>query len=166
MTPLTSTLKDTGTVEVKKPSEREVVVSRVFNAPREVVFDAMTNPELVKQWHRLEVCEIDLRVGGAWRFVGRGIDGTLMTSRGVILALERPERFAQTMETEAEEVAACADAGAAVATVLTEKPGQTVVTSTLTYPSQEMRDAVIDDGFERGVTRRFDLLARYLESVA
>jgi uncharacterized protein YndB with AHSA1/START domain len=81
-------MKNTGTLKVTTPSEREIAMTRVFDAPRHLVFDALTKPELLKRWFSgpgwsLVVCEIDLKVGGAYRYVWRGPDGTEMGMRGV-----------------------------------------------------------------------------------
>jgi uncharacterized protein YndB with AHSA1/START domain len=76
-------MKNTGTLKVTTPTEREIVLTRVFDGPRRMVYDAMTRPELLKRWFgprgwSLAVCDIDLRVGGKWLFVLRGPDGTEM----------------------------------------------------------------------------------------
>src|SRR5262249_9476032 len=83
-----SAMKNTGTLKVTTPTEREVVMTRVFDAPRRLVFDALTKPELFMRWFgprgwSLAVYEADLRVGGAWRSVLRGPDGKEMGMRGV-----------------------------------------------------------------------------------
>lgn len=81
-------MKNTETLNVTTPTEREIVMTRVFDAPRSLVFDALTKPELFKRWllgppgWSLPVCEIDLKVGGTSRFVWRGPDGTDMGMRG------------------------------------------------------------------------------------
>ena len=82
-------MMNSGTFKVTTPSDLEIAMTRVFNAPRRLVFDALTKPELVKQWllgppgWTMPVCEIDLRVGGAYRFMWRKTDGTEMGMRGV-----------------------------------------------------------------------------------
>ena len=78
---------NTGTLQVSTPSPREVVMTRVFDAPRHLVYEAMTRPELLKRWFgphgwSLVVCEIDFRVGGAWRYVLEGPDGRRMGMGG------------------------------------------------------------------------------------
>src|ERR1700740_2690854 len=84
------------------PTEREIAMTRVFDAPRRLVFDAMTRPELVKRWllgppgWSMPVCEIDLRVGGTYRYVWRGADGTEMGMRGVYREIAPPERLVAT----------------------------------------------------------------------
>src|SRR4030088_2806801 len=80
-------MKNTGTLKVTTPTDREIVMTRVFDAPRRLVFDAFTKPELLKRWFgphgwSLVTCEVDLKVGGTFRFVLRGPDGTEMGIRG------------------------------------------------------------------------------------
>ena len=94
-------MKNTGTLKVSLPTEREVVMTRVFDAPRRLVFDALTKPELLKRWFgprgwSLVVCEADLKVGGAWRWVLRGPDGRDMGMRGVYQEIMPPERLVST----------------------------------------------------------------------
>ena len=157
-------MKNTGTLQVTTPSEKEVVLTRVFDAPRHLVFDALTKPELLKRWFgprgwSLVVCEVDLRVGGAWRFVLRGPDGTEMGMSGVYREILRPERSVHTErfdEYPGESV---------VTAVLVEKDGKTTLTGTVLYESQEIRDAVISSGMEHGAAESYDKLAEYFASV-
>src|SRR5437879_13654195 len=90
-------MKNTGTLKVTTPTDREIVLTRVFDAPRRLVFDAFSKPELLKRWFgprgwSLVVCEVDLRVGGGFRFVLRGHDGTEMAMRGVYREIVPPAR--------------------------------------------------------------------------
>src|SRR4029077_5763186 len=94
-------MKNTGTLEVTTPTESEIVLTRVFDAPRSLVFDAFTRPELLRRWFgprgwSLVVCEVDLRVGGTWRFVLRGPDGKDMGMRGVYREIVAPDRSVHT----------------------------------------------------------------------
>jgi uncharacterized protein YndB with AHSA1/START domain len=156
---------NTGTLQVTLPSDREVVLTRVFDAPRELVYDALTKPELLKRWFgprgwSLVVCEVDLRVGGAWRFVLRGPDGSEMGMRGVYRELARPER---TVHTESFDVYP----GESIVTgVLVERDGKTTLTGTVLYESKEIRDAVVRSGMEHGAAESYDKLAELLPSVA
>ena len=156
-------MKNTGSLKVTTPTDREVVLTRVFDAPRRLVFDAFTKPELLKRWFgprgwSLVVCEIDLRVGGAWRFVLRGPDGTEMGMRGVYREITPPERSVHT-----ESFDQFAHAGeSVVTTVLTEEAGKTTLAATVLYPSREVRDAVIGSGMEHGAAESYDKLAELL----
>ena len=90
-------MRNTGTLKVTLPTDREIVMTRVFDAPREMVFDAFNTPELLKRWFgprgwSLVVCEVDSRVGGGFRFVLRGPDGKEMGMRGAYKEIVRPSR--------------------------------------------------------------------------
>src|SRR2546426_12637721 len=96
-------MKDTGKLKVTAQSEREIVMTRDFNAPRRLVFDALTKPELLKRWlgvfggWELAVCEVDLKVGGTYRYVWRrSSDGSEMGVRGVYREIVPPERLGRT----------------------------------------------------------------------
>jgi len=160
-------MKNTGTLKVTTPSDREIAMTRVFDAPRSLVFDAMTKPELLKRWGggppgwSMVVCEIDLRVDGTWRYVIRGPDGTEMGMRGVFREIVRPERIVRT-----ESFDPAWYPGEALGTmVLVEKEGKTTLTITVLYDSQETRDAVLKSPMERGVSQGFDQLAELLASM-
>jgi uncharacterized protein YndB with AHSA1/START domain len=149
-------------LKITTPTDREVVLTRVFNAPRRLVFDALTRPELLKRWltapgRALEVCEIDLRVGGAYRYVFRGPGKKDVGLRGVYREIVPSARLATTETWEDW------DAGETFATtVLTERDGKTTFTETMLFPSQEVRDTVLKSGLERGATENYDKLAEVL----
>jgi uncharacterized protein YndB with AHSA1/START domain len=146
-------------------SDRELVISRVFDAPRELVFDALTNPAHVPSWYGLRewtmpVCEIDLRTGGAWRYVLRGPDGTEMGMRGVYREVSPPERIVSTESFDDYP-------GESLNTlVLTEEDGRTTMTVNVRYDSKETRDATIASGMMGGAAVTFDRLAEHLETLA
>jgi uncharacterized protein YndB with AHSA1/START domain len=161
-------MKKIGTLTVTTPTDREIVLTREFDAPRELVFDAMNNPELLKRWllgppgWTMPVCEIDARVGGAFRHVWRNTDGTEMAMRGVYRQVVAPERIVRT---ESFEFGCAAQAGEQIATmVLTEQGGKTRLTLTVLYPSKEARDAAIASGMEQGVAAGYDRLSEILAS--
>src|SRR5690349_13726980 len=94
-------MKNTGTLKIVAQGDREILMTRVFEAPRHLVFDALTKPELLKRWFgphgwTLVECEIDLRVGGAWRFLSRGPNGQVMGMRGVYREIAPPEKLQYT----------------------------------------------------------------------
>ena len=158
-------MKNTGTLQVTTPSPREIVMTRVFDAPRSMVFDAFTKPELLKRWFgprgwSLVVCEVDYRVGGTFRFVLRSPDGKDMGMRGVYREIAAPDRSVHTESFDdfpGESI---------VTTVMVEDRGRTTMTATLLYPSQEVRDAVIKSGMEHGAAETYDKLAEHLASIA
>ena len=154
---------NTGTLKVATPSDREIQMTRVFDAPRHLVFDAFSEPELLKRWFgprgwSLVVCEVDLRVGGGFRFVLRGPDGKDMGMRGVYREIVRPERSVH-MESFDDF-----PGEAQVTSVFVEKDGKTTLTVTVLYPSQEVRDAVVQSGMEHGAAESYDRLAELLAS--
>ncbi|HEV3168415.1 MAG TPA: SRPBCC family protein [Isosphaeraceae bacterium] len=163
-------MKDTGALKITTPTDREIVITRGFDAPRRLVFDALTKPELLRRWFSgppgwsLVICEIDLKVGGALRFVFRGPDGTDMGMSGVYREIVPNERIVNTDTKDGCDTQAAGEA--LVTTVLVEHAGKTRLTSTLLFPSRELRDAVINSGMERGVTANYDRLDEYLASIA
>ncbi|HTS25869.1 MAG TPA: SRPBCC family protein [Bryobacteraceae bacterium] len=157
-------MKNTGTLKVTLPSDREVALIRVFDAPRQMVYDALTKPELLKRWFgphgwSLSVCEVDLRVGGGFRFVLCGPDGRTMGMRGVYRELSPPER---TVHLESFDDFPGSEAQ--VTTVLVEQDGKTTLTATVLSPSREVRDAVLKSGMEHGAAETYDKLAALLAS--
>jgi uncharacterized protein YndB with AHSA1/START domain len=159
-------MKNAGTLQVTTPSDREIVLTRDFDAPRSLVFEAMAKPELLKRWllgppgWAMVECASDLRVGGAFRHVWRRADGTEMSMQGVYREVVPPERIVRT---ESFAFGCDAQAGEQVGTlVLTEQDGRTMLTLTVLYPSKEARDATIASGMERGVAASYDRLADLL----
>jgi len=157
-------MKDSGALKVTARSDREIVMTRVFDAPRNLVFDAYTKPELLKRWlgvfggYSMPVCEVDLRVGGAYRFVWRGPDGAEMGVRGVYREVVRPERLVHTEKFDE----AWYPGESLITTVLAEQGGKTTLTVTMRYESREARDAVLKSPMESGVAQSYDKLAELL----
>jgi uncharacterized protein YndB with AHSA1/START domain len=161
-------MTETGTLQITTPSEREIVMSRVFDAPRNLVFDAWTKPELLERWlgvrggWSMVVCEVDLRMGGAYRFVWRGPDGAEMGMGGVYREIVSPERLVATEAFDDPWYS-----GEALdTTVLVEESGKTTATTTVLYESEEIREAVLQSGMARGVAESYDTLAECLASIA
>jgi uncharacterized protein YndB with AHSA1/START domain len=152
-------------LKIATRGERELVMTRVFDAPRKLVFDAHTKPELVKRWllgplgWSMPVCEIDLRVGGTYRYEWRG---TEMGMGGVYREIRAPERLVST-----ERFDEAWYPGEAVGTlVLVEQGGTTTLTYTMLYESRAARDAVIKSNMEQGVAASYDRLADLLASTS
>ena len=146
-------------------SDVEVAVTRVFDAPARLVFDAHTIPEQVQQWMlgpegwTMPVCEIDLRPGGSWHYVWRRADGTEMSMRGVYREVVPPERVVNTESWGA-------DWPETVNTLtLSEHSGRTTVSQAISYPSKDARDAALKTGMKDGVNLSFNRLADYLKSL-
>ena len=154
-------MRNTGTLQVSTPADCEIVLTRVFNAPRSLVFDALTKPELLKRWMgprgwSLVVSEIDLKVGGKWRSVLRGPDGRDMGMSGVYREIAPPERLVSTEAFDDYP-------GNTLNTLtLSEQNGKTTLTCRILYPSKEIRDIVINSGMEHGAAECYDKLAELL----
>ena len=157
-------MKSSGALKVSAQSDRDIVMTRVFDAPRSLVFDAYTKPELLKRWlgvfggYSMPVCEVDLRVGGTYRFVWRGPDGAEMGVRGVYREVVRPERLVHTEKFDE----AWYPGESLITTVLAEQGGKTTLTVTMRYESREARDAVLKSPMESGVAQSYDKLAELL----
>jgi len=145
--------------EVSTPSDCEIRLTRLFDAPRELVFEALTRPEHVREWwgrlgegYSVPVCEIDLRPGGAWRFVNRHPGGEA-AFHGEYREIAPPSRlvFTEIFEDFPGE-------GSLVTTVLTEEGGMTRLTATVAYPSTSVRDMVLETGMSRGAGISYDRL--------
>jgi uncharacterized protein YndB with AHSA1/START domain len=148
------------TFTVTTPSDREIVLTRLFDAPRHLVFEAMSKPEHIAQWwgnlgagYSVPVCEVDLRVGGKWRFVNRTPKGEMAVFYGVYREIAPPERVVFT-----EIFEPFPDAESVVTSVLTEENGKTRLTATCRYPSVEVRDMVLQTGMEKGAALSYDRL--------
>src|SRR5437870_3217209 len=157
-------MKNTGTLKVTTPTDREIVMTRVFVAPRRLVFEAFSKPELLKRWFgprgwSLVVCEVDFKVGGGFRFVLRGPDGRQMGMRGVYREIAPPERSVH-MESFDDY-----PGESQVTAVFVEQGGKTTMTATVLYASKEVRDAVIKSGMENGAAETYDRLAELLPSL-
>jgi uncharacterized protein YndB with AHSA1/START domain len=160
-------MQNTGTLKMTAPRDREIVMIRVFDAPRTLVFDAFTKPELVKRWllgppgWSMPVCEIDLKVGGAYRYVWRHADGREMGMGGVYREIVPQERLVCTELFDE----AWYPGEALITTTLAEKDGRTTLTTTMLYVSREARDSVLKSGMERGVAASYDRLAELLAAI-
>jgi uncharacterized protein YndB with AHSA1/START domain len=159
-------VKNVGRLQVTTPSDREIAMTRVFDAPRSMVFDAWTRPELLKRWLGVRggwtfaVCEVDLKVGGAYRFVWRGPDGTEMGMGGIYREIVQPERLVATEKFDE----AWYEGEALDTTTFVEQGGKTTATTTVRYASREVRDAVLKSPMERGVAESYDKLDEVLAS--
>ncbi|HEY4867978.1 MAG TPA: SRPBCC family protein [Candidatus Dormibacteraeota bacterium] len=157
------------TLQVTTPSDREVVFTRAFDAPRELVFEAWTNPEHVRHWWGLRestmlLCEADVRQGGSWRYVTTAEDGAEVPFTGVYQEVTPPERLVYT---EMYDVEPFNSGDPAVNTVtFTPEEGGTLVTVTTVYPSKEVRDFALSSGMEAGAAESYDRLAEHLTTLA
>lgn len=151
-------------LKVSTPSDREVVVTRAFAAPRGMVFDAHTKPELVQRWllgppgWTMPVCEIDLRVGGKYRYVWRHADGREMGMGGTFKEIVRPSRIVMTQLFDEDWTGG----ETLVTTGIVEHSGTTTLTITVRYVSREARDAAIKTGMTQGMEAGYQRLEQLL----
>jgi uncharacterized protein YndB with AHSA1/START domain len=150
-----------GTAKVTLPTDEQILITREFDAPKHLVYKAWTTPELVRRWWHanrgeMTVAEIDLRVGGKWRYVAVTDDGFEVAFHGEYREIVPNER---TVSTEAYEGVPDPDANATLNTAtFTEADGRTTLTVLVAAPSKEVRDAIIDSGMEAGMQDALDLL--------
>ena len=153
------------TVTITTPSDREAVVTREFNAPAALVFEAITKADLIKRWYgaagSLDSCESDPRVGGAWRFAFTA-GGKQMAKFGVYKEMDPPRRFVRTERYEGWD-----EAGESLMTVeLAERNGKTTMTQTFLFPSREVRDLMMQVGLKpQGMSAFYERLDVLLASL-
>lgn len=159
-----SNVANRDTFAVTTPSPREICLTRLFDAPRHLVFEAMTKPEHITRWwgrlgegFTVPVCEVDLRPGGAWRFGSQTPNGELIAFHGVYREIAPPDRMVYT-----EIFEPFPDDEAVVTLVLADENGKTRLTATAVYRSRFFRDAVLASGMEQGAALSYD----HLEEVA
>jgi uncharacterized protein YndB with AHSA1/START domain len=143
-------------------SDREIAVTRIFDAPRGLVFEACHNCDHLSHWwgprgFELTECQVDLRPGGSYRFVQRAPDGSMHAFHGTYREIERPERTVFTQVYEPYP-----DVELIVSTTLTEVDGKTALSQHMLFPSREARDGMIASGMERGQRQSFDRLDEVL----
>lgn len=169
-------MTSSGTAVVTLPTDTEILITREFDAPRHLVYRAWTTPELVKRWwsgHQGEMtlAEIDLRVGGRWRYVMTGEGGVEIAFNGEYREIVPDERI---VTTEVYEAGPGADASAAsaeddqgVLNVVTfaEVGGRTALSLLVQCPTREVRDAIIESGMEVGMQQQMDLLEQVATSL-
>lgn len=156
-------MTDNITVTITTPSDREAVVTREFTAPAKLVFDGLTRPELITQWYgppgSIDVCESDVRPGGAWRIVTK-VRGRQIVQFGVYQEVDAPRRFVRTERWEDW------DPGETLVSVdLVEVHGRTTMTQRLLFPSQEVRDVVMKGGLTpKGTSEFYERLDAFLST--
>ncbi len=155
------------TLRVTTPSDREIAMIRDFDAPARLVWDAYTRPELLKRWlgvfggWTMDVCEVDLRVGGKYRYVWRGPNGEVMGMGGTFLELVPHERIVATEKFDDPWY----EGEAVDTTTFEERGGKTTMTTIMRLDSKEIRDKVLQSPMESGVAASYDQLAEVLASM-
>jgi uncharacterized protein YndB with AHSA1/START domain len=154
-------MQNTGNLKVTTPSDREIAMTRVFDAPRRLVYAAFTRTELIQRWlgprgWTLPTCEVDLRVGGKYRYVGQGPDGTKLGWGGVFKEIEHEHRIVHTESFDDYP------GEALITNIWTESGGKTTMELTMLLASKEVRDAIIASGMEHGAAESYDRLEEML----
>jgi len=153
-----------GTATVTLPTDEQILITREFDAPKHLVYEAWTTPDLVKRWWTARrgeatIAEIDLRVGGRWRYVMVADDGLEVGFHGEFLEIVPNERIVSTEVYEGLPEGVSEEEGVTVNTVtFTEADGRTTLTILMQATSKASRDAIIDSGMEAGLQDALDLL--------
>jgi uncharacterized protein YndB with AHSA1/START domain len=160
-----------GTATVTLPTDEQILISREFDAPRHLVYRAWTTPELVKRWWNAKrgevtIAEIDLRVGGRWRYVMVTEDGIEVGFHGEYREIVPNERIVSTEVFEGIPSGEGPEQGTLNTATFTEADGRTTLTILVEAPSKEVRDAIIDSGMEAGMQDAMDLLEEVAVSLA
>lgn len=168
-----TTMASSGKATVELPAPKQILITREFDAPRDLVYKAMTTPELVSQWWcgergDMTVCEIDLQVGGRWRYVMIASSGGFEVAfHGEYKELVENERIVSTEAYEGLPEGMDPDEEASLNTMtLTEVDGCTTMTTLVEHRTQEGRDMHINSGMEGGMNEAFDRLEQVAKSLA
>jgi uncharacterized protein YndB with AHSA1/START domain len=153
-------------LKVTTPSDREIVMTRTFDAPRELVFKAFTDPELIAKWWGLRgtstiVETMDVRPGGAWRYISRGPNGEEYAFRGEYREVVAPEKIVQTFEFEPMPGHIVVDTA-----IFEERDGKTYFTNTSVFDTKEERDGMLNSGMEGGAAESYDRLDELLATLS
>ena len=157
-----------GAAQVTLPTDEQILITREFDAPRHLLYEAWTTPELVKRWWSgrrgaMTIAEIDLRVGGRWRYAMVARGGFEVAFHGEFREIVPNERI---VSTEVFELPGAPEGdGALVTTTFTESGGRTTLSLLMQLGSREERDAVIETGMERGVQEQMDILEELASSL-
>ena len=159
-----------GTATVSLPTDEQILITREFGAPADLVWKAFTSPELVRRWWHanrgeVTVCEIDLRVGGTWRYVTVAPDGFEVAFHGEYREIVPDERIVATEIYEGAWQPGEPGQGTLNTTTFSETDGRTTLTILVDAPSKELRDAIIESGMEEGLQDALDLLEQVANSL-
>jgi uncharacterized protein YndB with AHSA1/START domain len=160
MTPVSS-----GTATVTLPADDQILITREFDAPKHLVYRAWTTPDLVKRWWNAKrgevtIAEIDLRVGGSWRYVMMTADGVEVGFHGEYREIVPNERIVST-----EVFEGAPESGTVNTLTLTEDDERTTLSVLVQAPSKDVRDAIIESGMEAGLQDALDLLEQVAKSL-
>jgi uncharacterized protein YndB with AHSA1/START domain len=153
-------------IAITLPSDTQVVITRRMKAPRNLVFEAFTKAEHLRNWwgcrqFTVAVCEVDFRVGGEWRITQRSPDGHEHPFRGVYREIARPEKLEYTFIYDVDFIR---DHPAVESVTFEERDGWTTLTNTITHGSKAARDGHLQSGMEAGARECMDRLEELVES--
>ena len=154
------------TLKLETLGDREIIMTRAFDAPRRLVFEAFTRPDLMRRWllgplgWTMPICEVDLRVGGRYRYMWRNEKGTEMSASGVYREIVVPERIVASETFDPPWY----PGECIISFSLRESGGKTTLTQTLQYESHAAREVVIQSPMESGVVTSYDRLEEMLTS--
>ena len=159
-----------GTATVTLPTDEQILITREFDAPKHLVFKAYTTPELVKRWWsgqkgEVTTAEIDLRVGGKWRYAMVASEGFEVAFHGEYREIVPDERIVSTEVYEGAPQPDGVEEGTLNTFTLAEADGRTTMTVLVQAPSKEIRDAIIESGMEAGMQDAMDLLEQVAVSL-
>jgi uncharacterized protein YndB with AHSA1/START domain len=156
----------TSDLKVTLPTDREIVMTRTFNAPRELVFEAFTKPEHIREWwgveNSLTTVELDATVGGEWHFTATDPEGNEWPFHGEFRELSAPSRIVFTQMLDVDPFR---DKTMVVAIDLADAAGKTYMTETLTFDSKEDRDGMLESGMETGASESLDRLEELMQKL-
>ena len=163
-------MTSSGTATVQLPTDEQILITREFDAPKHLVFKAWTTPELVRRWWHanrgeVTVAEIDLQVGGRWRYVAVTQDGFEVGFHGEYREIVADERIVSTEVYEGAWQGEGPEQGTLNTATFTETEGRTTLTILVEAPSKEIRDAIIESGMEAGMQDALDLLEQVAASL-
>jgi uncharacterized protein YndB with AHSA1/START domain len=159
-----------GTATLTLPTDEQILITREFDAPKHLVYKAWTTPELVKRWWNAKrgevtIAEIDLRVGGTWRYVMVTDDGFEVGFHGEYREIVPNERIVSTEVYEGMPQGEGPEEGTLNTATFTEADGRTTLTILVQAPSKDIRDAIIESGMEAGMQDAMDLLEQVAVSL-
>jgi uncharacterized protein YndB with AHSA1/START domain len=159
-----------GSATVELPTDEQILITREFDAPKHLVYKAWTTPELVRRWWHanrgeVTVAEIDLRIGGQWRYVAVTRDGFEVGFHGEYREIVPDERIVSTEIYEGAWPGEGPEQGTLNTATFTEAGGRTTLTILVEAPSREIRDAIIESGMEAGMQDALDLLGEVAASL-
>jgi uncharacterized protein YndB with AHSA1/START domain len=159
---MTGNQQATGKATITTPTEREIHIERIFDAPRERVFEVFTDPELIPEWWgprdtKVEVDQMDAKTGGDWRYVVTNSDGSVIVFRGTYREVTPPERIEHTFEWDGMPGYVSVDSSEFI-----DLGGQTKVVTTSTFFKTEERDGMLGSGMERGLNETYERLDEVL----